>query len=112
MQHWILLSVAIVAEVAATSALKVSDGLTRLGPSVLVVLGYGLAFYCLGLALRTIPVGVAYAIWAGVGMALIALTGWALFGQALDWPAALGIGLIISGVLVLALLSEAMPGKL
>lgn len=87
MQHWLILGIAIVSEVIATSALKASDGFTRLLPSVIVVVGYGIAFYCLALVLRTLPVGIVYAIWSGVGVALIALVGWLLYGQTLDLPA-------------------------
>ena len=106
MQHWIYLAVAIVSEVAATSALKASDGFSRLGPSVIVVVGYAAAFYFLSLTLRSIPIGVAYAIWSGVGVALIALIGWAVFVQVLDGPAIAGLVLIVAGVIVLNLFSR------
>lgn len=88
MNNWVLLGVAIVAEVVATSALKASEGFTRLVPSVVVILGYGAAFYLLSLALRTIPVGIAYAIWAGLGIVLMAAVGWLAFGQKLWMPGA------------------------
>ncbi|MCG8519690.1 MAG: SMR family transporter [Pseudomonadales bacterium] len=101
MNNWVLLVAAIGAEVVATSALKASDGFSRLWPSVLVVVGYGLAFYLLALTLRSIPVGVAYAIWSGVGVVAIALIGWLVFGQKLDAPAVIGMGLIVAGVLVM-----------
>lgn len=97
---------AIVCEVVATSALKASEGFTRLWPSVIVVVGYGLAFYFLSLTLRTMPVGIAYAIWSGLGIVLISAVGWLLFRQALDLPALLGIGLILTGVLVINLFSR------
>jgi len=106
--NWIFLGIAIVAEVIATSALKAADGFTRLGPSLVVVAGYVIAFYFLSLTLRTIPVGVAYAIWAGIGMVLIALIGWLLLGQRLDVPALAGIGLIIAGVVVINVFSESV----
>jgi small multidrug resistance pump len=106
MQHWLILGIAIVSEVIATSALKASDGFTRLLPSVIVVVGYGIAFYCLALVLRTLPVGIVYAIWSGVGVALIALVAWLLYGQALDLPAIVGIGLIVAGVIVLNVFSK------
>jgi len=106
MQQWIFLSVAIVSEVAATSALKASDGFSRLWPSLVVVAGYAIAFYFLSLTLKTVPVGVAYAIWSGAGVALIALIGWAFFGQTLDMPAVIGMLLIVAGVLVLNLFSK------
>ena len=108
MQHWWFLGVAIVAEVAATSALKASEGFTRLWPSVVVLLGYGTAFYCLSLTLRSIPVGVAYAIWSGLGVVLVALLSWWLFGQKLDLAALLGMGLIVAGVLVMNLFSSSI----
>ncbi len=98
---WFLLFVAIVAEVIATSALKLAKGFTRLWPSVIVVSCYSLALYLLSLTLETIPVGVVYAIWSGSGVALITLVGRYYFGQMLDRPALVGIGMIVSGVLVL-----------
>ncbi|PVY77532.1 small multidrug resistance pump [Tamilnaduibacter salinus] len=107
MQAWLLLSLAIVSEVVGTSALKSSDGFTRLWPSIMVVVGYGLAFYCLALVLRTIPVGIAYAVWAGTGVALMALVGWLVYGQRLDVPGIVGILLIVAGVFVLNIYSSA-----
>lgn len=106
MLHWLILGVAIISEVIATSALKASEGFTRLLPSTLVVVGYGIAFYCLSLVLRTLPVGIVYAIWSGVGVALIALVGWLLYGQALDLPAIVGLTLIVAGVIVLNVFSK------
>lgn len=106
MKPWLLLAGAIVCEVVATSALKASDGFTRLGPSLLVAGGYGLAFWLLALTLRSIPVGVAYAIWSGLGTVLIALAGWWLYGQRLDAAALAGMTLIVAGVLVMNLLSQ------
>jgi small multidrug resistance pump len=105
MSHWVLLGIAIVAEVIGTSFLKASDGFTRLWPSAVVVVSYCIAFYFLGLTLKTMPVGIAYAVWAGAGIALIALIGWVIFGQALDVPAAIGISLIVAGIVVLQLFS-------
>ena len=104
--NWLYLAVAIVAEVIATSALKASDGFSRLAPSLVVVAGYGIAFACLSLTLRTIPVGIAYAIWSGVGIVLIALVGYFAFNQALDAPALIGMALILAGVLVINLFSR------
>jgi len=101
MQHWLLLFAAIIAEVVATTALKASDGFSRLGPSTIVVVGYGLSFYLLSLTLKTMPVGVVYAVWSGVGIVLITLSAWLLFGQQLEWPVLCGIGLIIAGVVVI-----------
>lgn len=105
--NWLYLTIAILSEVVATSALKASAGFNRLYPSVLVVVGYGLAFYFLSLTLRTIPVGIAYAVWSGVGVVLVCLVGWVVYGQKLDWAAALGIVLIVAGVLVLNVFSKA-----
>lgn len=107
MKNWLFLSVAIAAEVVATSALKASEGFTKLWPSVLVVCGYLIAFYCLSLTLRAIPVGVAYAIWSGVGIVLVSLIAWLVFGQKLDAPAIIGMALIISGVVVMNVFSKA-----
>lgn len=104
---WLFLLVAIAAEVVATSALKASEGFTRLWPSVIVVAGYGVAFYCLSLTLRSIPVGIAYAVWSGVGVVLISAAGVLLFQQRLDLPAIIGIALIVAGVLVINLFSNA-----
>lgn len=108
MKNWFFLAAAIFSEVIATSALKSSDGFSKLWPSVVVVAGYGLAFYFLALTLRTIPIGVAYAIWSGVGIVLISAIGWLLFGQKLDAPAIVGITLILSGVIVLNLFSKSV----
>ena len=102
---WLFLAIAIAGEVIGTTALKASDGFTRLWPSLIVVVSYVVAFYFLSLVLRTIPVGVAYAIWAGVGVAAITLIGFVFFGQRLDLAAVVGIGLIVAGVVVLNTLS-------
>lgn len=106
MQQWILLFIAIVSEVIATSCLKATEGFTRLWPSLIVVVGYLLAFYFLSLTLKTIPVGIAYAIWSGVGIVLIALSGWLFLGQALDFPAIIGLSLIVAGVMAITLFSQ------
>ncbi len=103
---WLYLTIAIVSEVAATSALKAALGFQRLIPSILVVVGYGLAFYFLSLTLRTIPLGIAYAIWSGVGVALVAIVGWVVYHQALETGELIGIALIVLGVLVLNLSSR------
>jgi len=99
--QWVYLAIAIVSEVIATSALKASDGFTRLTPSVIVVVGYGVAFYCLSLTLRSIPVGMVYAIWSGVGIVLISLVGWLMFDQTLSPMALLGMAFITVGVVIL-----------
>ncbi len=104
---YLYLAVAIVAEVIATSALKHSEGFTRPGPSLVVAAGYGIAFYCLSLVMKTVPIGVAYAIWSGAGIVLIALIGWLVLKQSLDLPAVLGMGLIVAGVAVIQLFSRA-----
>ena len=107
MTGYVYLTIAIVAEVVGTSALKGTEGFSRLGPSLVVVGSYALAFYMLSLTLKTIPVGVAYALWCGVGMALISLIGWTVLKQKLDVGAIAGIALIVSGVVVLSLCSKA-----
>jgi small multidrug resistance pump len=104
---YLYLAIAILGEVIGTSALKATEGFSRLGPSLVVIVGYGVAFYFLALALKTIPVGVAYAIWSGVGVALITLIGWAVFKQKLDAPALFGIALIVAGVVVIQFFSGA-----
>ena len=105
---YLYLFVAIVAEVIATSALKASDGFSRLRPSAVTVVGYGVAFYFLALTLRTMPTGIAYAIWSGVGIVLISAVGWIWFRQALDLPAIVGMGLIVAGVIVVNLFSKSV----
>jgi small multidrug resistance pump len=104
---YLYLAIAIVAEVIGTSALKAAEGFTRPGPSLVVIVGYGAAFYFLSLALKTIPVGIAYAIWSGVGVALITLIGWVVFRQRLDAPALAGLALIVAGVAVIQVFSGA-----
>jgi small multidrug resistance pump len=105
--HWLYLAVAITAEVIATSALKASEGFTRTIPSVVVAIGYGVAFYFLSLTLKTLPVGVAYAVWSGLGVVLVSLVGYIFLGQSLDFAGCVGIGLIVAGVAVLNLFSTA-----
>lgn len=107
-KSWFFLTLAIVGEVIATTTLKSTEGFTRLVPSVIVVAGYGFAFYCLALALKSIPVGIAYAIWAGIGIVLVAAIGWLIHGQKLDAWAVVGMALIISGVAVMNLLSKSV----
>jgi multidrug transporter EmrE-like cation transporter len=106
MNAWLTLSLAILAEVIGTSALKASEGFSRLLPSVVVVAGYGVAFYFLSLTLKHIPVGIAYAVWSGTGTVLITLIGVLAFRQKIDLAGMIGIALIIAGVLVLNLLSK------
>ena len=104
--HWIYLAIAIVAEVAGTSCLKATAGFTKPLPSLAVIVGYGVAFFFLSLTLDTVPVGVAYAIWSGVGVTLVAAISWLCFGQQLDAAACVGMGLIVAGVVVLNLFSK------
>lgn len=103
---YLYLAIAIVAEVIGTTALNASQGFTRWLPSTITVLGYGVAFYGLSLTLRTIPMGVAYAVWAGCGIVLIALAGVVFFKQIPDWPAIIGMLLIVVGVVCVTLLSN------
>jgi small multidrug resistance pump len=104
--HWLYLALAIVAEVVATTSLKASDGFQKLVPSVLVVVGYALAFTFLSQTIKVIPVGITYAVWSGFGIVLVSFSSWLLYGQKLDPPALVGIGLIIAGVLVINLFSR------
>ncbi|GEO16810.1 DMT family transporter [Microvirga aerophila] len=104
--NYAYLLAAIVCEVVATSALKAAEGFTRFWPSVVVIVGYALAFYCLSLTLRTIPVGIAYTVWSGIGIVLIAVVGWLAYRQPLDWPAIIGMGFILAGVVIINLFSK------
>lgn len=104
--HWWFLGLAIVSEVFGSTMLKLSHGFSKLWPSLGVALGFGLAFYFLSLALKTLPLGTAYAIWAGVGLVLTALVSMVLFGQKADAAGIAGIGLILAGVVVLNLFSK------
>lgn len=104
----VMLCVAIVCEVIATSALRSADGFTRVVPSLVCVLGYAVAIYLLSLTVRTLPTGIVYAIWSGLGIVLVAAVAWARDGQRLDLPAMVGLGLIIAGVLVVNLLSKSL----
>lgn len=103
---YLFLAIAIVTEVIATTCLRLSEGFTRPLPSVVTVLGYGASFYFLSLTLTTIPAGIAYAIWSGVGIILISLAGWIILKQALDGPAIAGMALIAAGVIVINLFSK------
>ncbi|MDI4639124.1 MULTISPECIES: DMT family transporter [Halomonadaceae] len=103
---YVFLALAIIAEVVGTTALKASEEFSRFWPSVLVVVCYGLAFYLLSLALRTLPVGIAYAFWAGLGIVLVTLIGILVYGERPDLPAVLGLGMIIGGVVVIQVFSS------
>ncbi|MGD9294494.1 MAG: SMR family transporter [Roseobacter sp.] len=104
--HYLYLFLAVLFETIGTTALQASQQFTRAGPTLLVVLAYGLAFYLLGLTLKFMPVGIVYAIWSGLGIFFIACIGYLVFGQRLDLPAIIGLGLIIAGILVIQLLSN------
>lgn len=105
MKNWLFLGIAIVAEVVGTTALKASNGFSNPLPSLLVVGGYGIAFYFLSLTLRAIPVGVAYAIWSGLGVVLVTVVSWIAFGQKLDAAALVGMSLIVAGVAIMNVFS-------
>lgn len=107
MSKWIFLTLAIISEVIGTSFLKSTEGFTKLIPSIIVLVGYCAAFYFLSLTLDSIPIGMAYAIWSGVGIAAITVVSVLFFEQKLDFAAIIGMGLIIAGVVVLRLYSEA-----
>ncbi|HZH16088.1 MAG TPA: multidrug efflux SMR transporter [Archangium sp.] len=106
MRAYVYLAIAILAEVIATSSLKATAEFTRPWPSLLVIAGYGIAFYCLTLSLRVIPVGIAYALWSGLGIVLVATAGYLLYQQKLDAPAILGMAMILGGCLVINLFSK------
>ncbi len=106
---YLYLLAAIVTEVIATSSLKASESFTKLWPSVLVIAGYSASFYFLSMVLKTIPVGIAYAIWSGVGIVLITLLGIRFYKQVPDLPAIIGMGLIVAGVIVIHVFSKSMP---
>jgi len=106
MTAYLYLAIAIFSEVLATSALKSSEEFTKLIPSIIVIIGYTLAFYFMTLTLRTIPLGITYAIWSGVGIVLVAIVGIFFYKQVPDTPAIIGMGLIIAGVSVIHLFSN------
>lgn len=108
MTAYLWLAIAIVAEVIATSTMRATMGFTRIGPSLVTVLGYAVAFYCLSRALETVPTGIAYAIWSGVGIVLVAGIAWGWQGQRLDPPAMIGMALIVAGVIVMNLFSNSV----
>ncbi|HSI38585.1 MAG TPA: SMR family transporter [Methylotenera sp.] len=106
MNPWLALAIAIVGEVTATTALKATNEFTKLWPSLIVVVGYGIAFYFMAISLRVLPVGIMYAIWAGLGIVLISIIGWFVYKQTLDTPALIGMALIIAGVVVINVFSK------
>ena len=103
---YLILLLAVAAETIGTSALQASQQFSKLLPSVLAVIAYGTSFWLLSLTLKTLPVGVVYALWSGLGIVLIAIIGYLVFGQKLDWPAVLGIAMILAGILVINLFSK------
>lgn len=108
MSHWLALAIAIVAEVIGTTALKASNEFTRLLPSLIVVVGYGTAFYFMSISMRVLPVGIMYAIWSGMGIVLISVLGWLVFRQTLDTPAMIGLAFIIAGVIIINVFSKSV----
>ena len=108
MNHWVALAIAIVAEVIGTTALKASNEFTRLWPSLIVLVGYGTAFYFMALSMRVLPVGIMYAIWSGMGIVLVSTFGWVVYRQVLDVPAMIGMGLIIAGAIVINVFSKSV----
>ena len=107
-RNYLFLVAAIIAEGIATTALARSDGFTRLLPSLIAIAGYGVAFWCLSIPLKTLPTGLVYAIWCGLGIVLITAIAWLRYRQALDAAALLGLGLILAGVLVINLFSQSL----
>lgn len=103
---YLFLAIAILAEVAATSALKASDEFTNIIPTIIVIVGYGTAFYFMTLVFRVLPIGITYAIWSGLGIVLVAMVGFIFYKQTLDIPAIIGMGFIISGVIVINIFSK------
>ena len=108
MNHWLALAIAIVAEVIGTTALKASNEFTRLVPSLIVVVGYGTAFYFMSISMRVLPVGIMYAIWSGMGIVLVSIIGCVVYRQVLDVPAMIGMGLIIAGAIVINVFSKSV----
>lgn len=106
--QYVYLAFAIIAEVIATTCLKASDGFSNLVPTIITVIGYAIAFFFLSLVLKTMPTGIAYAIWSGIGIILIASAAWAFQGQKLDVPALIGMGLIVAGVVVINAFSNSV----
>lgn len=106
MNAYLFLFLAIICEVIATSSLKLSNGFTQLGFTIITIIGYSASFYLLSLTLRTMPVGIAYAIWSGIGIVLVSLIAWFFFKQSLDLAALIGMGLIMAGVIVINVFSK------
>ena len=104
--HYLFLFIAVVGEVVGTSTLKATEGFTRIGPTIVVVLAYAIAFYFLSLSVQRFPIGVLYAVWSGLGIVLIALAGFIIYGDRLDMPALIGLAMIIGGVATIQLFSD------
>ena len=109
MPVYLILALAVLAETIGTTALQASQQFTRIWPSALVIVAYAISFYLLSITLRTMPVGIVYALWSGLGILLIALIGWLVFGQRLDLPAIAGLGMIVGGIAVIHLFSASAP---
>ena len=105
---WVILGFAIITEVIATTALRYTEGFTRIIPTAITLLGYGLSFFALSRILNDIPLAITYAVWSGAGISLVAIIGWLWLGQKLDAGALVGIGLIIAGVIVINLFSSSV----
>jgi small multidrug resistance pump len=108
MKSWLLLLLAVVCEVVGTSAIKYSNGFTKIAPSIVVFIGFGVAFYILSITLKVIPIGMAYAVWSGLGIVLISIIGHFVFQQRLDAPAFLGMSFILVGVIIMQVFSKAV----
>lgn len=109
MPVYLILALAVLAETIGTTALQASQQFTRMGPSVLVVVAYSISFYLLSITLRSMPVGIVYALWSGLGIIFIAGIGWVIFEQRLDFPAVVGLGMIVGGIAVIHLFSATAP---
>ena len=107
MKTALILFFAVLSEVIATTSLKFSEGFTKLVPSIVVVVGYGLSFYLLSMTLKVMPIGIAYALWSGIGITLTVLLGKIIWNESLDWARVTGIILIMMGILVINLFSKA-----
>jgi small multidrug resistance pump len=108
MKTAIIFFFAVLSEVIATSALKFSEGFTKLIPSIIVILGYGTSFYLLSLSLKVIPIGTAYALWSGIGIVLTVIAGIVLWRETMDWARGIGILLIMLGILTINLFSKSV----
>jgi small multidrug resistance pump len=108
MNHWLALAIAILAEVIATSTMKATNEFTRFWPSLVVVVGYGTGFYFMTISMRVLPIGIMYALWSGVGILVVSIMGWVIYRQVLDFPAIIGMSLIIAGVVVINVFSNSI----